>query len=94
MGGSKVRYERRWARDLQGCFKNKPPHLKFTEKEHQLAEAILQKINITVALDDFKPGKKRNLILHVGRFFKGLHCKRQDMLVEMFKKLVISLVIL
>ena len=46
MGGSKVRYERRWARDLQGCFKNKPPHLKFTEKEHQLAEAILQKINI------------------------------------------------
>ena len=41
-----------------------------------------------VNADDFKPGKKRNLILHVGRFFKGLHCKRQDMLVEMFKKLV------
>jgi len=38
----------------------------------------------------FKPGKKQNLILNVGRFFspKGnKHCKRQDFLVKTFKKM-------
>lgn len=38
--------------------------------------------------NDFKPGKKEDLILHVGRFFTGLHCKRQDVIVETFKKIV------
>lgn len=31
--------------------------------------------------------KKEKVILHVGRFFKQLHSKRQDVLVEIFKKL-------
>lgn len=32
--------------------------------------------------------KKQPLILHVGRFFRQLHSKRQDVLVELFRKLV------
>jgi glycosyltransferase involved in cell wall biosynthesis len=37
-----------------------------------------------------KPGKKQNIILNVGRFISGRagkHCKRQDFLVQTFKKL-------
>jgi glycosyltransferase involved in cell wall biosynthesis len=39
----------------------------------------------------FIPGKKEKIILSVGRFFSqtnGKHCKRQDVLVEAFRKLV------
>jgi GT2 family glycosyltransferase/glycosyltransferase involved in cell wall biosynthesis len=32
--------------------------------------------------------EKRAQILHVGRFFTGGHCKRQDVLIEAFRKLV------
>lgn len=41
-----------------------------------------------VNAQDFKPGKKTNTILHVGRFFTGLHCKRQDVMVDMFKRMI------
>lgn len=34
--------------------------------------------------------QKKKYILNVGRFFKHLHSKRQDVLVEIFKKLYIS----
>ncbi len=40
--------------------------------------------------EDFKPQAKKNLILNVGRFFTptgGKHCKRQDVLVDVFKKM-------
>jgi len=43
-----------------------------------------------VSPQDFKPLPKKNLILHVGRFFspKGnKHCKRQDFLVKTFIKM-------
>ena len=40
----------------------------------------------------FEPGEKEHIILSVGRFFtgekSGLHCKRQDLLVKMFKRMV------
>lgn len=48
-----------------------------------------------VAVEDFKPGKKENLILSVGRFVKTgqqkglirpLHSKKQNVLIEAFKK--------
>ena len=32
--------------------------------------------------------KKEKIILHVGRFFRQLHSKRQDVLVDIFKKLL------
>ena len=41
-----------------------------------------------VQIDDFTDSpKKEKIILNVGRFFKQLHSKRQDILVTIFKKL-------
>lgn len=41
-----------------------------------------------VDVDKFKPGKKRNIIVNVGRFFVGGHSKRQDVLVRAFREMV------
>ncbi|GIK83903.1 MAG: hypothetical protein BroJett025_05250 [Patescibacteria group bacterium] len=42
-----------------------------------------------VSLDEISPKKnKEKIILNVGRFFRQLHSKRQDVLVQLFKKLV------
>lgn len=41
-----------------------------------------------VSVEDFSPGKKENIILAVGRFEKSLTEKRQDILVEGFKKML------
>lgn len=43
-----------------------------------------------VDVKSFKPLPKKKIILNVGRFFSGVggrHCKRQDFLVETFKKM-------
>jgi len=40
-----------------------------------------------VAVGDFKPEKKEDLILSVGRFTRALHAKKQHILVEVFKKM-------
>lgn len=45
-------------------------------------------INPTVDTSSFDPEhKKEKIILHVGRFFRQLHSKRQDVLVAAFKQL-------
>lgn len=36
------------------------------------------------------PNKKEKIILHVGRFFTQLHSKRQDVLVENFRQLLLT----
>lgn len=41
-----------------------------------------------VSVEDFAPGKKENIILAVGRLEKSLTEKRQDILIETFKKMV------
>jgi len=41
-----------------------------------------------VAVEDFSPGKKENLIIAVGRFETTMNVKRQDVLISVFKKLV------
>lgn len=41
-----------------------------------------------VEIDKFRPGKKENLIISVGRFSKLLQAKRQDILIESFKRLI------
>lgn len=43
-----------------------------------------------VGVENFKPGKKENVILSVGRFSQLLQAKRQDVLVDAFKKMVDS----
>lgn len=40
-----------------------------------------------VDVENFLPGKKENIILGVGRFFAPLHPKKQEILVEAFKKI-------
>jgi glycosyltransferase involved in cell wall biosynthesis len=40
-----------------------------------------------VDVHKFKPGKKRKIILNVGRFFVGGHSKRQDVLLDAFIEL-------
>lgn len=37
---------------------------------------------------NFKPGKKENIILSVGRFSQLLQAKRQDVLIQVFKKMI------
>ncbi len=45
--------------------------------------------NPLVSLEEIKSqDEKEKIIIHVGRFFKQLHSKRQDVLVAFFKKLV------
>jgi glycosyltransferase involved in cell wall biosynthesis len=44
-----------------------------------------------VNLDEFKtPETKKKQILNVGRFFRQLHSKRQDVLIDIFKKMSIQ----
>lgn len=40
-----------------------------------------------VAVDAFKPGKKKNLILSVARFSQAMQAKKQEILIQAFKKL-------
>lgn len=61
----------------------------FIEKNWNLE--VTQVHNPLVSLTEIKPQKnKETIILNVGRFFKQLHSKRQDVLVELFKQLVDS----
>jgi len=41
-----------------------------------------------IDVHEFKPGRKRNIILSVGRFFVGGHSKKQDILLSGFKTMV------
>jgi len=41
-----------------------------------------------IDVHEFKPGRKRNIILNVGRFFVGGHSKKQDILLSGFKTMV------
>lgn len=44
-------------------------------------------LNPPIAVPRFSKKKKENIILSVGRFFPWLHSKRQDILVDVFKKM-------
>jgi len=54
------------------------------------------KVNVVVLppaieVNQFKPLKKENLIISVGRFTQSLHSKKQEILIKAFKKLTKSL---
>lgn len=57
---------------------------KFIDKEYGVSSIVLYP---PVNVEAFKSAKKENIILSVGRFTDLLHNKRQDVLVEAFKKL-------
>jgi len=57
---------------------------RFIDQEYRVkSEVIYPPIDI----ESFSPGKKKNLILSVGRFSQLLQAKRQDVLVSSFKTL-------
>ena len=58
---------------------------KFIDKEYGVESEIIYP---PVSIEDFKPLKKKNIILSVGRFTKALHNKRQDILIETFQRMV------
>jgi glycosyltransferase involved in cell wall biosynthesis len=60
----------------------------FTKKHIDLEFGIKSQIVYPpVAVNNFKPGKKGNLILSVGRFTQALHAKKQQILIEVFRKM-------
>jgi len=58
---------------------------KFIDKEYGVKSVVVYP---PVTVEEFKPGRKENIILSVARFTDRLHNKRQDVLVEVFKKMV------
>ena len=45
-------------------------------------------LNPKVSVPSRIPKQKEKIILHVGRFFKQLHAKRQDVIIDIFKELL------
>jgi glycosyltransferase involved in cell wall biosynthesis len=59
----------------------------YIEKQFPLKTIILPP---SITLTDYHEEKKEKIILTVGRFTKGMNHKRQDILIEAFKKIVDS----
>ncbi|MBN1263837.1 MAG: glycosyltransferase family 4 protein [Candidatus Pacebacteria bacterium] len=57
----------------------------FIDREFGVESSVIEP---PVPVEMLKPGKKENLILSVGRFTNLLHHKRQDILVQAFKKMI------
>lgn len=56
---------------------------KYIDQEYGVQSQVIYP---PVSVEDFKPDKKENLILSVGRFTQALHAKKQHILVEVFRK--------
>jgi len=57
----------------------------FIDKEYGVNSQVIYP---PVDVQSFKPGKKENIILSVGRFSQLLQAKRQDVLINVFKKMI------
>ncbi|MFZ5366024.1 MAG: glycosyltransferase family 4 protein [Patescibacteria group bacterium] len=58
---------------------------KFIDQEYDVDSKVIYP---PVDIEKFKPKRKENIILSVGRFSQLLQSKRQDVLIEVFKKIV------
>jgi len=58
---------------------------KFIDKEYGVNSKVIYP---PVDVEKFKPGKKENIILSLGRFSQLLQAKRQDVLIKVFKEMV------
>lgn len=57
----------------------------FIDREYSVESEVVYP---PVPVEDFRPAKKENLILAVGRFSQLMQSKRQDVLIEGFKRLI------
>lgn len=57
----------------------------FIDREFKINSKVIYP---PVEVKSFKPGKKENIILSVGRFSQLMQAKRQDVLITVFKKMV------
>jgi glycosyltransferase involved in cell wall biosynthesis len=61
---------------------------KFTKKNIDQEYGVKSRVIYPpITVGDFKPGKKENLVLSVGRFTQALHAKKQHILIEVFRKM-------
>jgi len=58
---------------------------KVIDKEYGVKSEVLYP---PVSVQDFSPGKKKNIILAVGRFEETMQAKRQDILIDVFQEMV------
>lgn len=58
---------------------------KYIDREYGVKSQVIYP---PVAVKDFKPGRKENVILAVGRFCKALHAKKQEVLISGFKQMI------
>jgi len=61
---------------------------KFIDQEYGVKSKVIYP---PVAVKEFKPGEKKNIILSIGRFSQLMQAKRQDVLVDTFKQMAKSL---
>jgi len=57
---------------------------KFVDREYGIESSVVYP---PVAIGEFEPGKKKNIILSVSRFSQVLHAKKQEVLLEAFREL-------
>ncbi|MBU3956793.1 glycosyltransferase family 4 protein [Patescibacteria group bacterium] len=57
---------------------------KFIDKEYGVKSKVIYP---PVAVKEFKPGEKKNIILSVGRFSRLMQSKRQDVLIDVFRQM-------
>lgn len=77
------------ARFKFSCWKFRIANSQFTKKHiERLWKIPVQYVHrVPCQIQSFKPTNKEPLILSVGRFFTGLHTKKQAILIDAFKKL-------
>jgi len=57
---------------------------RFTDQEFGVKSQVVYP---PVGVENFQPGEKENLILSVARFSQSLHAKKQEVLIDAFRKL-------
>lgn len=82
--GGKILLNRIKLRKIKTVVCNSNFTKKFIDQEYGIKSVVLYP---PINVDVFKPAQKENIIISVGRFTDLLHNKRQDVLVEAFKKL-------
>ncbi len=82
--------KKRWQKIKFNCFKIINTNSYFTKKivEKYWGIKVNKVCQPGVKIAEFdQVREKEKIILHVGRFFENLHCKNQDILVEIFRNL-------